>query len=172
MRSIKQIVREIKYEIKRIVDEEDNKDLEYYDEDNIEDLSFLAEDIPINRLHDYIIENYDTNEIILFTKYLIKDYLFNNYETIIEYVLNNDNIEYKNMIATRLRAIIEDLDIFSSDMSGNTPLLDDGKYIMEIKVSESIPLWIAELMSELGIRRVKFSKYGTAYSMGICGRNV
>ena len=63
-------------------------------------------------------------------------------------------------------------DIFSSDMSGNTPLLDDGKYIMEIKVSESIPLWIAELMSELGIRRVKFSKYGTAYSMGICGRNV
>ena len=116
MRSIKQIVREIKYEIKRIVDEEDNKDLEYYDEDNIEDLSFLAEDIPINRLHDYIIENYDKNEIILFTKYLIKDYLFNNYETIIEYVLNNDNVEYKNMVATRLRAIIEDLDIFSSDI--------------------------------------------------------
>ena len=86
MRSIKQIVREIKYEIKRIVDEEDNKDLDDFDGDDIEDLSFLEGEIPVNRLHNYIIENYDTNEIILFTKYLIKNYLFNNYETIIEYV--------------------------------------------------------------------------------------
>jgi hypothetical protein len=34
---------------------------------------------------------------------------------------------------------------------------------MEIKVPGSIPMWLSNAMSELGIRRISFSKYGIAY---------
>jgi hypothetical protein len=34
---------------------------------------------------------------------------------------------------------------------------------MEIKIADSIPMWLAVKMAELGIYRTSFSKYGTAY---------
>ena len=34
---------------------------------------------------------------------------------------------------------------------------------MEIKVPGSLPLWMSQALSELGIRKASFSKYGTAY---------
>ncbi len=43
------------------------------------------------------------------------------------------------------------------------PLLEEGKYIMEVKVSRSVPVWIARLLSENGVSRTHFSKYGTEY---------
>lgn len=42
-------------------------------------------------------------------------------------------------------------------------LLDDGWTILEIKVQEAIPLWLAEILSEGNIRKASFSKYGEAY---------
>ena len=35
--------------------------------------------------------------------------------------------------------------------------------LMEIKVPDSIPLWMSKALSELEIRKISFSKYGTAY---------
>lgn len=60
--------------------------------------------------------------------------------------------------------------VFSDDTEGNVSLLEDGKYIMEVKVSDAIPYWLTELMTRHGVRKVSFSKYGTAYAMGLCGR--
>ena len=39
----------------------------------------------------------------------------------------------------------------------------DGKVLMEIKIPEAMPLWLAHIFDELEIRRVSFSKYGRAY---------
>ena len=50
-----------------------------------------------------------------------------------------------------------------SDVYG-TPLLDDGKVLMEIKCSGGIPLWMTQVLSEEHIYKTSFSKYGTAYS--------
>ena len=49
-------------------------------------------------------------------------------------------------------------------------LLDDDRYLMEIKISDSIPLWLADLLAQEGIYRTSFSKYGTEYvrSKSIC----
>ncbi len=46
---------------------------------------------------------------------------------------------------------------------GGTPILPDGKVLMEIKCSGGIPLWMVQVLSEEGIYKTSFSKYGTAY---------
>lgn len=50
-----------------------------------------------------------------------------------------------------------------SDAYG-TPLLEDGKVLMELKCSGGIPLWLVKVLSEEKIYKTSFSKYGTGYS--------
>ena len=50
-----------------------------------------------------------------------------------------------------------------------TPLLDRDTVLMELKVSDSIPLWMVRLLSQLGIQKTTFSKYGTAYQQILLG---
>jgi hypothetical protein len=45
-----------------------------------------------------------------------------------------------------------------------TPILPDGKVLMELKCSGGIPLWLVEVLSRERIYKTSFSKYGTAYS--------
>lgn len=52
-------------------------------------------------------------------------------------------------------------------LSDCTPLLDDGKYLMEIKVSDHIPLPIVRVLTENRVFRHGFSKYGTYYMNNI-----
>ncbi len=47
-------------------------------------------------------------------------------------------------------------------MDGNL-LLGRGWTILEIKVQEAVPLWLAAILSEGGIAKSSFSKYGEAY---------
>ncbi len=44
-----------------------------------------------------------------------------------------------------------------------TPLLPEGKVLMEIKGTGGMPLWMAHFLSEQHIFKTSFSKYGTAY---------
>lgn len=44
-----------------------------------------------------------------------------------------------------------------------SPLLDDGLYLMEVKIPFGLPLWLVDLMDECGARSRSFSKYGTVY---------
>ena len=48
------------------------------------------------------------------------------------------------------------------------PLLDPGDTILEVKVQDTIPLWLVRILSEGKIKRGSISKYGEAYrrSMG------
>ena len=44
-----------------------------------------------------------------------------------------------------------------------TALLEDGKFLMELKCPGAIPLWMTHILSEEHIYKTSFSKYGTAY---------
>lgn len=50
----------------------------------------------------------------------------------------------------------------TSSMEG-VPLLPQGWTILEIKVQDAMPLWLAEILSEGRIYKSSFSKYGEAY---------
>lgn len=44
-----------------------------------------------------------------------------------------------------------------------TPILKENQVLMEIKVPAAMPLWLATALSEKGIFKTSFSKYGQAY---------
>ncbi len=46
-------------------------------------------------------------------------------------------------------------------------LLDRNTYLMEIKTSRAKPLWLTNMLTELGIKRQSFSKYGTEFKNAI-----
>jgi hypothetical protein len=48
-----------------------------------------------------------------------------------------------------------------------TPLLDEGKSILEVKVQGAMPLWLSAILDEGGIYKSSFSKYGEAYCLEI-----
>lgn len=45
------------------------------------------------------------------------------------------------------------------------PILEDGRYLMEIKTRFAKPLWLTHLLTNNNINRSHFSKYGTYYTM-------
>ncbi|MBO6165823.1 MAG: polyphosphate polymerase domain-containing protein [Eubacterium sp.] len=49
-------------------------------------------------------------------------------------------------------------------------IVKDGEYLMEIKVAESMPLYLARELSRLGIFPASFSKYGRGYTEMISGQ--
>lgn len=46
-------------------------------------------------------------------------------------------------------------------------ILNPDSYLMEIKVPDAYPMWLADLLCELKIYPVSFSKYGTVYSNSV-----
>ena len=59
--------------------------------------------------------------------------------------------------------IWRDYDLDLRNGSYGDSLLPDGYVLMEIKVPNTVPLWLAKLLSELKIYPCSFSKVGTAY---------
>ena len=55
-----------------------------------------------------------------------------------------------------------ELDLCSS--AYGTPILPEGKLLMELKCSGGIPLWMVGILSREKIYKTSFSKYGTAYN--------
>ena len=43
-------------------------------------------------------------------------------------------------------------------------IADDGEVLMEIKVTGAYPLWLVDILNEVGCKPTSFSKYGTAYT--------
>lgn len=48
-----------------------------------------------------------------------------------------------------------------------TPLLGDGQVLMEIKIPDAAPLWLADTLSRLEVFPTGFSKYGNCYRSGL-----
>ena len=53
-----------------------------------------------------------------------------------------------------------------------TPLLKDNQVLMELKAPGAIPLWMVRLLTDIGLYKTSFSKYGTAYKMMLNQKNV
>lgn len=56
-----------------------------------------------------------------------------------------------------------DADLSLTAGSEGEPLLPEGEVLMEIKIPEAAPLWLAHLLSELEVFPTSFSKYGSCY---------
>jgi hypothetical protein len=71
---------------------------------------------------------------------------------------------------TRIRFRISDLD-FSFGTSG-TPLLDENRFLMEIKTDRSIPLLLSAYLTRLNLFPISFSKYRMAFEQILYKREI
>ncbi len=56
-----------------------------------------------------------------------------------------------------------DEDLSLCDEIGGTSILEPDRVLLEVKVSDAMPLWLAEFLSAEKIFKTSFSKYGSAY---------
>lgn len=54
-------------------------------------------------------------------------------------------------------------ELYLSASTYGTPLLDEDRILMEVKIPGVMPVWMSRLFSEMKIFPVSFSKYGTYY---------
>jgi len=73
----------------------------------------------------------------------------------------NDGSDFRVTFDDTILCRQDDLSL-ESEVYG-TPILPEGKVLMEIKCSGGIPLWMTKILSEEHIYKTSFSKYGTAY---------
>lgn len=97
------------------------------------------------------------------------DYVWNHYQLIPKVYLAYDRIALFGKEDSEFRVTF-DQNIRSRDFAltlekdtETTQLLKDGYYIMEVKISNAMPLWFVKILTELEIRSTSFSKYGNVY---------
>ena len=98
---------------------------------------------------DYFLHYYETLHPVVFLSYEREAYFC------------KDGGDFRVTFDDNILCRQEDLSL-ESDVWG-TPILEDGKVLMEIKCSGGIPLWMAHVLSQEQIYKTSFSKYGTAY---------
>ncbi len=108
-------------------------------------------------------ENYTqiANEIDYFMKLYgtLHPTVFLSYER--EAYYSDDGSDFRVTFDDTILCRQENLSL-TADVYG-TPILPEGKVLMEIKCSGGIPLWMTRVLSEEKIYKTPFSKYGTAY---------
>ena len=72
-----------------------------------------------------------------------------------------DNRDLRISFDMNIRSRRYDLTLEKGDYGEK--LLPDDVYLMEIKTSLAKPLWLTHALAELGIKRTRFSKYGTEF---------
>ena len=98
---------------------------------------------------DYFLDYYSSLHPTVFLSYERKAYCC------------NDGSDFRVTIDDNILCRQEDLSL-ESEVYG-TPILPEGKVLMEIKCSGGIPLWMTQVLSKERIYKTSFSKYGTAY---------
>ena len=72
-----------------------------------------------------------------------------------------DNPDLRISFDTNLRTRRYDLELEAGDYGD--ALIDEDLWVMEIKTSRAMPLWLSALINNLGVHRQSFSKYGTEF---------
>ena len=98
------------------------------------------------------------------------DWMLASYENLSPRVfLSYERDSYKEISDPSLRLTLDQDILFRTDRLdlregafGEAILLPD-QTLMEVKISNAAPLWLAQALSEIGIFPVSFSKYGRAY---------
>ncbi|MCX7715319.1 MAG: polyphosphate polymerase domain-containing protein [Clostridia bacterium] len=73
-------------------------------------------------------------------------------------------VTFDSNITTRRKALSLEKGDFGDQ------LLENGQYLMEVKISAAMPMWLANALSELGIYSTSFSKYGFEYQKNCIGK--
>lgn len=94
-----------------------------------------------------------------FKLYKLKPYIFLAYDR--ECYHENNNKSLRITIDSNLRSRQDNLNLEYGSNGNN--YFKDNKYIMEIKVLDSMPLWLVKSLSELKIFPTSFSKIGSIY---------
>ena len=103
----------------------------------------------IGREIDYFLSYYDTLRPVVFLSYEREAY----------YALDGCGLR----VTFDENILSRQTDLSLCAPVGGTPLLPDGRTLMEIKCSGSIPIWMVHALSRGHIYKSSFSKYGTAY---------
>ncbi|MBR1737054.1 MAG: polyphosphate polymerase domain-containing protein [Firmicutes bacterium] len=100
------------------------------------------------------------NEISYFLKvYDLKPKLYLAYDRIAYFEKGNDDLRIS--FDQNIRSRREDVQLEIGD-HGNL-LLEEGQYLMEIKTSLAMPLWLTHTLARLDLKRQSFSKYGAEF---------
>lgn len=110
---------------------------------------FEGDDTQISREIKYLLKFYGSLEPKFYISYDRCAYFYKESSDI--RITFDKNITWRNY----------DLDLRKG--SYGEQLLPEGYTLMEVKVPNTVPLWLAQLMSEQGIRANSFSKVGNAY---------
>ena len=78
--------------------------------------------------------------------------------------------DFRVTFDTNLRTRREDVRL--EDGMDGIPLLEDGIWLMEVKITKAAPLWFTHLLSEYRIYSTSFSKYGTEYKKYLLQQNL
>lgn len=97
---------------------------------------------------DYILNRYD-----------LEPKVYIAYDRLAYFEKGNDDLRIS--FDTNIRTRRNDVALEAGDHGQK--LLDDDIWLMEIKTSLAKPLWLYDMLSELGIKDSSFSKYGTEY---------
>lgn len=80
-------------------------------------------------------------------------------------LFGKENRDLRITFDTNIRSRRYDLQLERGDYG--EPLLGGGQWLMEVKAEKTIPLWLSRLLSELGMFRTSFSKYGNEYKRAL-----
>lgn len=109
----------------------------------------LTENTQISKEIDYFVKFYENLHPTVFLSYDRKAYF------------SKDKSDFRVTFDSNVLVRLNDLSLMSE--AYGTPILPDGKILMEIKCSGGIPLWMTDALSRGHIYKTSFSKYGTAY---------
>lgn len=76
-----------------------------------------------------------------------------------------DNNDLRISFDTNIRTRRHDLGLERGDYGKH--LLDEDTWLMEIKTSSAMPMWLVYMLDELEIKRRSFSKYGTEFKQTV-----
>lgn len=100
------------------------------------------------------------NELEYFLKrYDLEPKVYIAYDRLAYFEKENDDLRIS--FDTNIRTRRNDLRLENGDVGEK--LLGNDVWLMEIKTSRAMPLWLCEMLTNLGIRRESFSKYGTEF---------
>ena len=123
--------------------------------------------IPFDEAEDYLINGVmPTNPNQIFKEI---DYFFSHYDIEPKRYIAYDRLamygkadhEFRVTFDINIRSRVTNLTLYED--SNNEYLLKEGQRLMEVKISDAMPLWFARLLSKYEIYPVSFSKYGNFY---------
>jgi hypothetical protein len=82
-------------------------------------------------------------------------------------MFHQKDADFRITFDQNIRYSLTEFDLTQADAISQAPLTDRETILMEIKISESFPLEISRILSELDIYQGKFTKYGNIYKQVI-----